>query len=76
MVRGAIRRAARSGSSAGNASAIFRARSQPQPRRGDVTVGRPRGRAHVPAERGVQIIGGLQMFGNQRRVLLGRCRVT
>jgi hypothetical protein len=24
----------------------------------------------------VPITGGLQMFGNQRRVLLGRCRVT
>ena len=47
-----------------------------QPRCGDVAVGRPRAGAHVPAKRGVQITGGLQMLGDQRRVLVGRCRVT
>ena len=47
-----------------------------EPRRGDVAVGRPRCGAHVPAVRGVQITGGLQMFGDQRRVLVGRCRVA
>ena len=31
---------------------------------------------HVPAVGGVQITGGLQMFGDQRGVLVGRCRVT
>ena len=36
----------------------------------------PRCRAHVPAIGGVQITGGLQMLGDQRSVLLGRCRVT
>ena len=37
--------------------------------------------AHVAARmcqpiRGVQITGGLKMFGDQRRVLVDRCRVT
>ena len=43
------------------------------PRRGDVAVGRPRAGAHVPAVRGLQFACGLQMFGDQRRVLVGRC---
>ena len=76
MVRGAMRMAARSGSSAGNASATWRARSQLSTRRGDVAVGRPRSGAHVPAVRGVQITGGLQVLGDQRGVFVDRCRVT
>ena len=47
-----------------------------QSRRGDVAVGRPRCGAHVPAVGGVQITGGLQMFGDQRGVLVDRFRVT
>ena len=35
----------------------------------------PRCGAHVPAVGDVQIAGGLEMFGDQRSVLLGRCRV-
>ena len=42
------------------------------PRRGDVAVGRPRAGAHVPAVGGVQVAGGLQMFGDQRRILVRR----
>ena len=30
----------------------------------------------MPAVGGVHITGGLKVFGDQRRVLLGRCRVT
>ncbi len=44
--------------------------------RSDVAGGRPRSGAHVPGVRGVQITGGLQMFGDQRSVLVGRRRVT
>ena len=47
-----------------------------QIRRPDVAVGRPRPGAHVPAVGGVQIAGGLQMFGYQGSVLLGRCWIT
>ena len=47
-----------------------------QSRRGDVAVGRPRCGAHMPAVGGVQITGGLQVFGNQGRILISRCRVT
>ena len=36
-----------------------------QARRGDVAVGGPCCGAHVPAERGVEITGGLEMFGNK-----------
>ena len=76
MVRGAMRIDSWSGSSAGSASAIRRARSQltraaPMSRLVDHAAG-----AHVPAVRGVQLAGGLQMFGDQRRVLLDRLRVT
>ena len=47
-----------------------------QPRRGDVAVGRPRPGAHMPAVGGVQIARGLQMLGDQRRVLISRGRVS
>ena len=47
-----------------------------QSRCGDVAVGRPRCCAHVPAVGGVPITGGLQMFGNQRSILISRCQVT
>ena len=76
MVRGAMRMAARSGSSAGSASAIFARALPTHPRRSDVAVGRPRPGAHVPAVGGVQITGGLQVFGDQRRILVDRVRVT
>jgi hypothetical protein len=33
------------------------------------------GGAYVPAVGGVQITGGLEVFGDQRGVLLGRCRL-
>ena len=46
------------------------------PRRGDVAVGRPRAGAHMPAEGGVEIAGGLQVLGDQGRVLVDRRRVT
>ena len=42
----------------------------------DIAGGRPRCGAHVPGIRGVQITGGLQMFGDQRRILVNRRRVT
>jgi hypothetical protein len=45
-------------------------------RRVDVAVVRPSCSAHVPAERLVQRAGGLQMLGDQRRILLNRCRVV
>ena len=41
------------------------------PRRGDVTVGRPGAGAHVPAVRGIAVACGLQMFGDQRGILVG-----
>ena len=65
-----------SGSSSGSASAILARALPTQPRRADVAVGRPRRGAHVPVEGGTQIPGGLQVFGDQRGVLLRRCRVT
>ena len=70
MVRGAMRIAVRSGSSAGSASAIWRARSQltraaAMSRLVDHAAG-----AHVPAVGGVQIACGLQVLGDQRRVLI------
>ena len=46
------------------------------PRRHNVAGGRPRSGAHVPAVGGVQITGGLQMFGDQGGILVSRCRVT
>ena len=46
------------------------------PRRSDVTVGRPRTGAHVPAVCGMAVTGGLQMFGDQRGILVGRFRVS
>jgi hypothetical protein len=46
------------------------------PRRTDVAVRRPRRRAHVPAVGGVQITGGLQMFGDQRSIFISRGRAT
>ena len=45
-------------------------------RRGDVAVGRPGSGAHVPAEGRAQIAGGLQMLGDQRRILVGRARIA
>ena len=67
---------ARSGSSAGSASAILARRSQlsraaAMSRLVDQVAG-----AHVPAVGGVQLAGGLQMFGDQRGVLVDRSRVT
>jgi hypothetical protein len=41
-------------------------------RRGDVAVGRPGAGAHMPAKSLAQLAGGLQMLGDQGRVLLGR----
>lgn len=41
------------------------------PSRAGVQVGRPRARAHVPGVRRGQVTSGLQMFGDQRGVLLG-----
>lgn len=46
------------------------------PRRDDVTVGRPRASAHVPGVCGMVVACGLQMFGDKRGVLVGRFRVT
>ncbi len=45
-------------------------------RRGDVAVGCPGRGAHVPAVSGVQLAGGFEMFGDQRRVLVGRVRLA
>ena len=47
-----------------------------EPGRDEIAVGRPRGGAHVPAVGCVQITCGLQMLGDQRRVLVGRPRLT
>jgi hypothetical protein len=47
-----------------------------QIRRPDVAVGRPCPGAHVPVEGGTQIPGGLQMLGDQSRVLVRRFRLT
>jgi hypothetical protein len=41
-------------------------------RRGDITAARPRGGAHVPAVRGTQITGNLQVLGDKRRALVDR----
>ena len=41
-----------------------------RPRRHNVTGGRPRPCAHVPAERGVEIACGLQVLGNQGGILV------
>ena len=76
MVRGAMRMAARSGSSAGSASAIWRARSQLSRAAAMSRLVAHVAGAHVPAVGGVQITGGLQMLGDQRRVLVGRVRVA
>ena len=70
MVRGAMRMAARSGSSAGSASAIFRARSQLSRAAAMSRLVAHVAGAHVPAVGGVQLTGGLQVFGDQRRVLV------
>ena len=73
-LRGAIRIGARPGSSAGNRSATVRARSQLMRA---ALISRDcahAGSAHVPAESGVQVTGGLEMFGDQRRVLIQRIR--
>jgi hypothetical protein len=45
------------------------------PRRRNGAGERPYSGAHVPAVGGVQITGGLQMFGDQGGVLIGRRRV-
>ena len=76
MVRGAMRIAAGRGSSSGSASATCAARCQlaraaVMSRLVDHAAG-----AHVPAVGGVQITGGLQVFGDQRRVLVSRGGVT
>ena len=76
MVRGAMRIAARFGIGVGKRVGDLRARCQLGRAAAMSRIGRPCRGAHVPAEGGVQIAGGLQMFGDQRRVLLGRCRVT
>ncbi len=76
MVRGAMRIDNRSGSSAGSESAMRRARSQLSRAATDVAIGRPRCGAHVPAVGGVQLAGGLQMFGDQRRILVSRARIV
>ena len=71
MVRGAMRRAARSASAPGNASAIAWARSQP--RRAEKCRGRSHFRgAHPPAVRRPQVITVLKMFGDQRRIVVSR----
>src|SRR6185295_5847014 len=74
MVRGAMRMAARCGSSAGSASAIVWARSQLSRAAAMARFG-PRCGTHVPAVGGVQIPGGLQMFGNQGSVFVARFRL-
>ena len=38
----------------------------------DIAVGGPRAGTHVPAIGGVQLAAGLQMFGDERRVLVHR----
>ena len=45
-------------------------------RRGDVAVGRPGTCPHVPAEGRAEITGGLQMLGDQRRILVGRAGIA
>ena len=70
-----MRGADRPGSSSGTASAIFRARSQLS-RAAAMSRLVAHVRAHMPAVGGVQITGGLQMFGDQRRVLIRRGRVA
>ncbi len=40
----------------------------------DVAIGRPRGGAHLPAVSGVRFTGGLEVFGDQRGVLVRRFR--
>ena len=67
--------AVRFSSSAGRASAIVWARSQPSRAALTSRLVAQVAAAHVPAVGGVQIAGGLQMFGDQRRVLLDRYRV-
>ena len=42
----------------------------------DIAGLRPCPGAHVPAESGAQVIGGLEMLGDQRRVLIQRIRVA
>ena len=44
--------------------------------RADVPGGRPACGPHVPAVGDVQITGGLKMFGDQRGILLSRCRIS
>ena len=44
------------------------------PRGPDIAGLRPASCAHVPAESGAQVIGGLEMLGDQRRVLIQRIR--
>ena len=76
MVRGAMRIDSWSGSSAGSRVGDPAGPLPTEPGSGDVAVGRPRAGAHVPAIRGVQLAGGLEVFGDQRRVLLHRAGRT
>ena len=76
MVRGVMRIAVLPGSSSGSASAITARTLPTDPCRADVAVGRPSAGAHMPAVGGMQFAGGLQVLGDQRRVLIGRRRVT
>ena len=71
-----MRIAVRSGSSAGSASATRRARCQLSH-----AAAMSRVAAHAPARicqpiGGMQIAGGLQVLGDQRGILVSRCRVT
>ena len=70
MVRGAIRSAARSvvgGQRVGDPAGPL----PTDPRCGDVAVGRPCAGAHVPAVRAMLVTGSLQMFCDQRGILVG-----
>ena len=71
MVRGAMRMAARSGVLGGQCVGDLWARSQLS-RAAAMSRLVAHAGAHVPAVGGVQITGGLQMFGDQRGVLVSR----
>ena len=76
MVRGAMRIGYPVGVLGGQCVGDLSGALPAQSRSCDITVGRPCCGAHVPAVRGVQIAGGLEVFGDQRRVLVRRARVT
>ena len=67
---------ARSGSSAGRASAIVRARSQLRHAATMPQLVRPGCGPHLPAVSGVPLAGRLQMLGNQGGIFIACCWVT